>query len=61
MIKRITLLLATLLAVGFFSNTVLAQDEETTGEDSTQTTPKPVEGEDEGEGEAEGEGDPECD
>lgn len=59
MIKRITLLLATLLAVGFFSNTVLAQDEEATGEDSTQTTttPKPVEGEDEGEDE----GDPECD
>ncbi|MEN8170950.1 MAG: hypothetical protein ABFS08_12075 [Pseudomonadota bacterium] len=55
MIKRITLLLAMLFAVGSFSTAVLAQDEEESGAESTQTTAEtqPTEGEDEG--------DPECD
>ena len=55
MIKRITLLLATLLAAGFFNTPVLAQDEKETATDSTQTTTetKPAEGK--------GGAEPECD
>ena len=57
MFKRIALLLAMLFAVGSFSTAVLAQDEEETGTEPTQTTTEtqPAEGEDEGDE------DPECD
>ena len=57
MFKRIALLLAMLFAAGSFSTTVLAQDEEETGAESTDTTTETQPAE----GEAEGGGDPECD
>ncbi len=51
MFKRIALLLAMLFAVGSFSTSLFAQDEEQTGDESTTTETKP----------AEGTGEPECD
>ena len=57
MFKRIALLLAMLFAVGSFSTAVLAQDEEETGAESTDTTTETQPAE----GEGEDGGDPECD
>ena len=53
MLKRITLLLAMLFAVGSISTPAFAQDEEESGAESTTTTETTAEGE--------GGGDPECD
>jgi preprotein translocase subunit SecG len=52
MLKRITLLLAMLFAVGSISTSVLAQDEEESEAESTTTTETSTEGDG---------GDPECD
>ncbi len=56
MLKRIALLLAMLFAVGSFTTSVLAQDEQDSGAESTGTTSetKPAEGQGGG-------ADPECD
>jgi uncharacterized protein YggE len=70
MIKRVTLLLATLLAVGHFSNPVFAQDDEsgdqataTTTTTTTDTAPAdttPADGKEKKKGKG-GDAEPECD
>jgi hypothetical protein len=62
MIKRITLLLATLLAVGHFSTTVFAQDGDSSGDKSTSTSADTPPADDKDKKKAKGGGDePECD